>query len=201
MLELWAYAIGIMYSPGPVNLLGLHGGVQRKTRQNLGYFAGVSSAMFILFVVMSLLGGSLITASTLPYVSVVGCAYILYIAIKLFRSDVSFKTESADTAHLTYVDGLLLQLLNPKGYIATLPIVTIQFPAAGISGFSSLFWIGVLTVLAFGAPASYSIVGAFVGQQIEKPIYFRIFTVLMSLLLVYVAFGIAYQHIYLTWFA
>ncbi|WP_232312659.1 LysE family translocator [Enterovibrio coralii] len=141
MLELWAYAIGIMYSPGPVNLLGLHGGVQRSTRQNLGYFAGVASAMFLLFLTMSLVGGSLITASMLPYVSIVGCTYILYIAFKLLRADVSFNADQKVASHLTYMDGLMLQLLNPKGYIATLPIVTIQFPAAGISGYSSLFWI------------------------------------------------------------
>ncbi|WP_394209110.1 LysE family translocator [Enterovibrio calviensis] len=199
MLELWAYAFGIMYSPGPVNLLGLHGGIHGRTKQNIPYFVGVAAAMFILFVTMNLIGGSLVTQSSLPYFSVLGCGYIFYIAYKLLRATVTL-TGHDNEEYLTFKDGLILQLLNPKGLIATLPIVTIQFPAAGIHGTSSVFWIAVLSMLAFGAPTSYSLIGSLLGRRIEQPMYFRVFNIVMALLLVFVAFEIGYQHVYLLWF-
>ena len=39
-----------------------------------------------------------------------------------------------------YRDGLILQLLNPKGIVATLPVATLQFPAAGIQGPGLVVW-------------------------------------------------------------
>ncbi|WP_028022031.1 LysE family translocator [Enterovibrio calviensis] len=199
MLEIFAYAIGIMYSPGPVNLLGLNGGIQGKTKQNLPYFTGVAIAMLILFVSLNVVGGSLVTEDSLPFVSAAGCGYILYIASKLMVARVQIDNKEIDDS-LTFKDGLVLQLLNPKGLIATLPIVTIQFPAAGIHGTSSLFWIFVLSILAFGAPTSYSVIGGLIGRRIRQPNYFRVFNVLMALMLAFVAIDIFYQNVYTPWF-
>lgn len=56
MLEIFAYAIGIMYTPGPINLLGLHSGLNNKATQHLGFFIGVGSAMFTLFVFLAFVG-------------------------------------------------------------------------------------------------------------------------------------------------
>ncbi|MGF1768452.1 LysE family transporter [Enterovibrio makurazakiensis] len=199
MLELFAYAIGIMYSPGPVNLLGLNGGIQGKTKQNLPYFTGVAIAMLILFVSLNVVGGSLVTEESLPFVSAVGGCYILYIASKLISARIQIDNNKMEDS-LSFKDGLVLQLLNPKGFIATLPIVTIQFPAAGIHGASSLFWIFVLCLLAFGAPTSYSVIGGLIGRRIQQPIYFRAFNVLMALMLAFVAIDIFHQNVYTPWF-
>ncbi|WP_039849970.1 LysE family translocator [Grimontia indica] len=200
MFELWAYAFGIMYSPGPVNLLGLNGGLQNRTREDLGFFAGVATAMLILFISMLLIGGTLVSTTSLPYISIIGCSYILYIAWKLAKAKVDINKSPCNKNAMTFHDGLVLQLLNPKGIIATLPIVTIQFPAAGIHGMESLFWIGSLTILAFGAPASYSLIGSLLGKRIANPVYFRVFNISMSVLLVYVSLDIAHQQTYLPWF-
>ncbi len=200
MLEVWAYAFGIMYSPGPVNLLGLYGGVHGKTRQNIGYFAGVGVAMFILFLAMGLMGGALVDKKSLPFISILGCGYILYISGKLIVARISVDSQDKKTEVLAFRDGLLLQLINPKGIIATLPIVTIQFPAAGVSGIRSLLWITLLAIAASGAPSSYSLIGGLLGRRIENPVYFRVLNIVMSMLLFYVALDIGFKHIYRPWF-
>jgi len=82
MADIFAYAIGIMYTPGPINLLGLSSGLNKQTRSHLGFFIGVGSAMFILFVLLGYLGLQVINPQFLPYVSLIGCGYILYIAWK-----------------------------------------------------------------------------------------------------------------------
>ncbi len=197
MLEILAYAIGVMYTPGPINLLGLHSGINGQTREHIGFFGGVGTAMFILFALLGYLGLKLINPVLLPYISLVGCCYILYIAWKVIRSNINIKGNAAKVSVLSFTNGLIMQLLNPKALVATLPISTIQFPATGISGSAIFFWSCLLALLAFGAPGSYSLVGLWMGQRIENPRYFKIFNILMSGLLVFVAFSIGYEHVYL----
>ena len=194
MADIFAYAIGIMYTPGPINLLGLSSGLNKQTRSHLGFFIGVGSAMFILFVLLGYLGLQMINPQFLPYVSLIGCGYILYIAWKVAKAKVQVSDTSAD-ASLSFFDGLFMQLLNPKALVATLPIATIQFPSADITGAAIVFWSLILAILAFGAPTSYSLAGLMLGKQVSRPGVFNVFNKLMAVLLVYVALMIAYEHV------
>lgn len=194
MADIFAYAIGIMYTPGPINLLGLSSGLNKQTRSHLGFFIGVGSAMFILFVLLGYLGLQMINPQFLPYVSLIGCGYILYIAWKVAKVKVQVSDTSAD-ASLSFFDGLFMQLLNPKALVATLPIATIQFPSADITGAAIVFWSLILAILAFGAPTSYSLAGLVLGKQVSRRGVFNVFNKLMAALLVYVALMIAYEHV------
>lgn len=194
MADIFAYAIGIMYTPGPINLLGLSSGLNKQTRSHLGFFIGVGSAMFILFVLLGYLGLQVINPQFLPYVSLIGCGYIFYIAWKVAKANVQVSDTSAD-ASLSFFDGLFMQLLNPKALVATLPIATIQFPSADITGAAIVFWSFILAILAFGAPTSYSLAGLVLGKQVSRPGVFYVFNKLMAVLLVYVALMIAYEHV------
>ncbi|MFQ2572901.1 hypothetical protein ACK3Z8_16980 [Aeromonas caviae] len=71
MIELLAYAIGIMYTPGPVNLIGLNAGLGGRTRASLGFFLGVGLAMFVLLLLFGWAGTRLVREDTLIYVSLV----------------------------------------------------------------------------------------------------------------------------------
>jgi threonine/homoserine/homoserine lactone efflux protein len=196
MTEIFAYAIGIMYTPGPVNLLGLHSGLNKGTRSHLGFFIGVGSAMFILFVLLGYLGFQLIDPQILPYISLAGCVYILYVAWKVANASVDLAVSDRGTKSLGFRDGLFIQLLNPKALLATLPISTMQFPSVGITGSSILVWSGLLGILAFGAPTSYSLVGSILGKGISNPRFFRVFNLTMAALLIYVSLSIGYEHVF-----
>ncbi|MGF1721172.1 LysE family translocator [Vibrio kyushuensis] len=196
MSEIFAYAIGVMYTPGPINLLGLHTGLNNRTRTHIGFFIGVGCAMFTLFVFLGYVGLNVINPQVLPFISLAGCSYILYIAWKVVRANVSLSGQSKEQKSLSFKDGLFMQLLNPKALVATLPVATIQFPSAGISGGAILFWSLILAFLAFGAPTSYSLAGRVLGKRLENPTYFRVFNYLMAALLVYVSLAIGYEHVY-----
>lgn len=198
MIEIFAYAIGVMYTPGPVNLLGLNAGVNGQWRQSLGFCAGVGAAMLILFLAFGWAGASLVSGEGLVVVSVLGCGYILYLAVKVLRANIDPGASGQNARRvLRFRDGLAMQLLNPKGVVATLPIATIQFPGAGIDGVALLFWSAVLSVLAIGAPGSYALAGALLGGGIRNPVFFRWFNRIMALLLVYVALSIGYDYVVL----
>lgn len=195
MSEIFAYAIGVMYTPGPVNLLGLHSGLNRNTRSHLGFFIGVGMAMFILFVMLGFIGLKVINPQVLPFISLAGCLYILHIAWKVAGANVELSQDTSDASSLSFRDGLFMQLLNPKALVATLPVSTIQFPSVGITGSAIVLWSLVLAILAFGAPTGYSLAGLVLGKRISNPSYFKVFNLLMAALLVYVSLTIGFEHV------
>jgi len=136
MIELLAYAIGIMYTPGPVNLIGLNAGLGGRTRASLGFFLGVGLAMFVLLLLFGWAGTRLVREDTLIYVSLVGCLYIAYLAIKIASDSGELGANEAPARPLGVRSGFVIQLLNPKAMLTTLPITSIQFPAAQIHGWS-----------------------------------------------------------------
>ncbi|HET8800699.1 MAG TPA: LysE family transporter [Marinobacter sp.] len=197
MIEIFAYAIGVMYTPGPVNLLGLNTGLNGHAKASTGYYFGVGSAMLLLFLSFGWLGSRLIGSDVLIIISILGCGYIATLAVKIFRASVTLGEDRTNERPLRYRQGLVLQLLNPKGVVATLPIATIQFPGAGIHGAGILVWSLALTVLAIGAPGSYAVVGHLLGKRIENPLFFTWFNRVMAALLFYVAGSIGYEFVYM----
>ncbi|MFB9136605.1 LysE family transporter [Vibrio sp. AK197] len=193
MLEILLYALGVMYTPGPVNLIALNNGIQKQGARAIHFYIGVGVAMFIFFFGFSLLGAEFIQRDWLFYFSLIGCTYIVYLAYKIAKSSVDLSKEKPHQQHLSFKDGLLVQLMNPKGLTASLPVATVQFPAEHITG----HWIGIwsvgLAILAFGAPFSYYLIGRILGQRIHNPIYFRVFNLTMSCFLVFVAGSLVYE--------
>jgi len=197
MVEILLYAFGIMYTPGPVNLLSLNGGLNGLTSQGWRFCAGVGCAMFLLFVVFGYTGAWLASPSWQLPLSLAGCSWITWLAFKVGRSgwrSASIEAESTvqPVAYLPdFKGGFLMQLLNPKAPLAILPIATVQFPAAGIESTAILGWSLVLGLMAGGAPTSYLLLGARLGHLIQNPLVFRYLNLLMALLLLYVAGEIA----------
>ncbi|WP_127558316.1 LysE family translocator [Saccharospirillum alexandrii] len=198
MVEILAYALGIMYSPGPVNIISLNAGLQGHNR--LLFCVGVGCAMLSLFLLFGYTGAWLVTPRYQVLVSLAGSVYIAYLAYKVARASVSINTTSlAPDQTLNFSSGLFMQLLNPKSFVAIVPIVTVQFPAAGIEGWAILFWSVLLATLAFGAPTTYMLMGKRLGKRIHRSSYLRLLNLAMALLLLYVAIDIAYRPIYLLW--
>jgi threonine/homoserine/homoserine lactone efflux protein len=197
MLTIITYAFGIMYTLGPVNLLSFHSGINGKVIDNINFIIGVTCAMFISFVTLGFLGNRFINLTFIPYISLFGSCYIVYIAWKIMRANVSVNISSGEERVLSVWDGFFMQLFNPKGLLATLPIATIQFPAENIQGSDIVIWSIGLSILAFGAPLSYSLIGVLIGKKMNDPIYFKILNILMSVLLVSVAINIGYEYGYL----
>ena len=197
MLAIVAYALGVMYTPGPVNLLGLNVGINGQARQSVGFCLGVGTSMLAYLLVLGWAGAAWIDDDALVVVSALGCSYIIYLAYKIARSSGDLNSPAGAPRLVRYRDGLVMQLLNPKALVATLPITTLQFPAAGIHGFSLVIWSLGLALLAAGAPGSYVMMGSQVGQRIKNPTIVKRFNWVMAGLLVAVTLSIGVEHVWL----
>ncbi len=206
MLNIIIFAIGIMYTPGPVNLLSLNRGLRNAPAALVPFALGVACALCLWFLLVGYAGTAIVNEAALPYLGIPGCLFIFYLAYKVLTSPVDIPVATGSEApagreengfSLTFRDGLLLQLLNPKAFLVVLPVATVQFPSAGITGASVAVWSVLLALLGFGAPMSYAAAGSLLGRRLDAPRVLRLFNLLMAALLVYVACDIAYQHAYL----
>ncbi len=195
MLQMLLYGIGIMYTPGPVNIMGLTLGLNKKFRKSIGFFTGVGLAMFILFFICGYSGEKFIKKEYLLYTSILGGIYICYLAIKVFQEDVTIDDQLKKST-LTFRDGFIMQIINPKAMLAALPIATINFPANNITGINIMFMSAVFGLLVIGAPATYCLVGQFFSDLIRQKKILLIFNKLMGVLLLYVSIRIFKDHVF-----
>lgn len=200
MLEIITFSIGVMYTPGPVNLLSLNNGMQKQLTAHVPFSLGVACALSFWFALVGYAGTTIISHAMLPYIGILGCAFILYLAAKLATAPVTLNVQNTNASRLTFMDGLLMQLLNPKAFMVVFPVTTVLFPRSGITGGSIAIWSALLGLLGFGAPTLYAAMGAVVGRRIANPTFFNVLNKVMGLLLVLVACDMAYQQVYLPMF-
>ncbi len=197
MLEIVLFAFGVMYTPGPVNLLSLNSGTHKQFRRHLPFCLGVATALGCWFLLVGYTGSLLVNNAILPVIAGAGVGFILYLAYKVLVSKVDVSNTDTTTAVLTYKDGLLMQLLNPKAMMVVLPVTAIQFPAAGIDGAWIAIWSVGLSALGFGAPLTYAAFGAYAARHIQSNTYLKVMNVIMGIMLIAVALDMAYAHVYL----
>ena len=198
-MDIFLYAFSVMYSPGPVNLMGLNAGLTGKLRRSSGFYIGVGCAMLLMFVLFGYTGEAIISQAALPYISLVGGVYTLYLAYQVFTArTVVEESSSAPAKALTFWNGLVIQLLNPKGIVAVLPITSVMLPAAHITGASIAGVSALLGLGAVGAPWVYALLGAVLGRRISGASAFTVFNRCMGLALAgcaYFMFHAFYLHI------
>lgn len=183
-MEIFLYAFSVMYSPGPVNVMGLNAGLTGQFRRTAGFFVGVGGAMFVLFILFGYTGEAIISKAALPYLALAGGLYTSYLAFKVYTARVQL-TQSSDAPAkaLTFWNGFLIQALNPKGMMVVLPITSVMFPAAHLSGANIAAVSALIALGAAGAPGLYALLGAVLGKRISKEVYFNLFNRLMGLAL------------------
>lgn len=196
MLGILLFAIGVMYTPGPVNLLSLNSGAQKRFHAHIPFCFGVASALGFWFILVGYTGSMIVNDTLLPIIAGAGVCFILYLAYKTISNNVD-AAKNQSVAVLTYKDGLLMQLLNPKSMLVVFPVTAVQFPAAGIDGVWIVVWSFGLGALGFGAPLVYAAIGACVSRNIRSNAYLKVMNILLGMMLIAVAADIGYSHVYL----
>lgn len=199
MLEIFLFALAMMYSPGPVNMLSLFAGVSDYGWRALRFCAGVGVAMCLLFIITGYVGSSFMTNALQGVAALIGGSYIAYLALKVIKA--SFQAQKAGNTpqNLTFVSGFLMQLSNPKAMVAVLPIVTVQFPNAHVEGLMILLMSMMLGAMAGGAPASYFIAGNQLKQAVLNPTIMGWLQRVMGVMLLGLAAEFIKQGVLLLW--
>ncbi|WP_035362519.1 LysE family translocator [Acinetobacter calcoaceticus] len=183
-MEIFLYTLSVMYSPGPVNFMGLNSGLTGQFKKTIYFFMGVGCAMLMLFMIFGYAGAAIIPQKALHYIALLGACYTFYLAFQMLKADIEINYETAEVQALSFWNGFWIQALNPKGILVILPVTTIMYPTAHITGIHIFLVSLLISIGAAGAPCLYSWAGAVLGKKIKNKIWFNRLNKAMGMMLI-----------------
>lgn len=182
------YCFITAYTPGANNLLSMSNAIRLGFRRSFRFNLGILTGFSIVMTVCTIFSTTLFTL--LPKVKLImqilGAAYMLYLAWKVWKSSVDPSVDSGKAA--SFLSGMVLQFANPKIYIyaitaMTLYILPVYHSIGAIIGF---------TILLALIGASGSFVWALFGSAFCKYLsrHTKGVNFIMALLLVYCALAL-----------
>lgn len=202
MLSILLYGISILFTPGPVTMLSMNQGFNRRFKETIGFFISIGVATFSLFIIYGYTGEQLIKEEYLIYISILGGLYILYLSYKVFTHNITIADSTAEnslpvTKTISFKDGFIMQFINPKASLAALPLATISFPANNITGINIFLVSCLFLVLGILAPALYCFIAQYFSKFIHKQIWLNLINKSMALVLSVIALNILYEHVFI----
>ena len=112
-------AVALAGSPGPATLSLTATGAAFGARRGAAYLAGIVVGMMAVMAVVAsgLVGLLLAVPGATPVVTVLAAAYFLYLAWRIATAP-PLAADAVQRRTPTFAGGLLLSLINPKGYAA-----------------------------------------------------------------------------------
>jgi threonine/homoserine/homoserine lactone efflux protein len=112
-------AVALAGSPGPATLSLTATGAAFGARRGAAYLAGIVVGMVAVMAVVAsgLVGLLLAVPGATPVVTVLAAAYFLYLAWRIATAP-PLAADAVQRRTPTFAGGLLLSLINPKGYAA-----------------------------------------------------------------------------------
>lgn len=183
-MEIFLYTLSVMYSPGPVNFMGLNAGLTGQFKKTIYFFMGVGSTMLMLFMIFGYIGAAIIPQNALHYIALFGALYTFYLSYQMLKTDIDICDETAEVQTLSFWNGFWIQALNPKGILVILPVTTIMYPTAHITGIHIFLVSLLISIGAAGAPCLYSWAGTVLGKKIKNKLWFNRINKAMGMMLI-----------------
>ncbi|MBI4857466.1 MAG: LysE family transporter [Acetobacterium woodii] len=185
------YAMITAITPGPNNIMSMsiarQYGFKRALPFNLGVFAGFSVVMLICTYFFATLS-AVIPMIKAPMI-LIGAAYMLYLAWKTFKSSSPIE---ARPIHSGFLNGLMLQFVNPKVYLYCLISMEVYILPAFSSQPGMLFAFALLLALiGFCFTLCWSVFGTLFQRLFSTQA--RLINTILALLLVYCAIALFFE--------
>lgn len=128
-MSLFIIWLGVMFplvfSPGPANIVFAASGARVGVKRSIPLIAGIDSVFIIKSILIGYGLGEIVSTEPelMNGLQLIGGLYLLYIASTFIRSSSSSVNRSAK--ELGFIDGLLIQLLNSKGWLLVFLMFTL----------------------------------------------------------------------------
>ncbi len=180
-----SYVVITAGTPGPNNIMSMTNagrlGFKKSFPFNLGIWSGFSVVMIICTVLSNTLH-TLLPAIKQPML-LIGAAYMLYLAWKIFKSSGEIKEGQAKSG---FFSGMFLQFINPKGYIYGIVSMEAYILPVFQGKTMVLFSFAImLSTTAFVFTLLWAVFGSVFKALFSK--YAKVTNSIMALLLVYCA--------------
>lgn len=180
------YVIVTSFTPGPNNIMSMAFASRSGYRSTLRFVLGVAAGTFVIALLSSFF--NLLLYSMIPkvklWMSILGCAYLLYLAMKLFRHKPGGTQVKQDHMN-SFFSGFILQFINPKVILYAITAVSTFVIPFYHSSISLLLFSLFLGFIGYLSTSSWAIFGSVFQPFLTK--HDRAFHIVMGLLLVYSA--------------
>lgn len=181
-LALFAFVSSI--TPGPNNVMLWASGLNYGFRRTLPHMVGVTFGFFTLLVATALgLGALFERISWLsPTLRVLGSAYLLYLAYRIFNSGRAELQASARP--MSFVEAAAFQYVNPKAWVMGITAVgSFLVPDQGLIVSAGLLGL-VFSVINLPCVATWAAAGSAIGRLLTDDRRRRALNAALALLLV-----------------
>lgn len=184
LLLLWIAALALMGSPGPATLSLAGVGAAFGVRRGLRYLAGIMLGTFcvLLLIATGVTGLIMANPALVTLLTLVGGAYILYLAWKIARAPVGGQDPDAPSPR--FATGLALAIANPKAFAAIGAVYSshrLYEASLAADTFSKVLALTLVIVLVNSAWLAF---GSSLSRFLRSPRSGRIANLVFALLLV-----------------
>lgn len=173
-------------SPGPVNVMATYAGAQFGWRKASIHVLGASVAYVLVVFICGVALGEMSQGIPLlvPVMRWVGSLYLLYLAVRiLLAKDLGLKSNPQMVMKALFVQGSLIQLLNPKAWIFASSGVSL-YVLNQVNTHSALGWFCSLSlVICFIGVGVWAVLGQSVAQWLNSPRRQRWFQLILAAML------------------
>jgi threonine/homoserine/homoserine lactone efflux protein len=177
-------ALALCGSPGPATVSLAATGAAFGPRRGVAYMTGIDAGMV---VVMSLTAAGvtglvLAIPGAAPVVAVLAALYFIHLAWRIATAPPL--QDTAQGSEPTFMAGVLLSLVNPKGYAAMAALFSGFALIRGRPELDAALKLGVLVVIVASVNAAWLFAGAALTRFFREPRTSRIINVTFAILLV-----------------
>lgn len=181
------FAFVTTFTPGPNNVSSAAMGVLHGYRKSFNYLLGITTGFFFMMLLSAWVASSILTLfprlqSWLQYI---GAGYILYLAVATLKA--SYNVDTGEAKPLGFINGLLLQVLNPKLIVYGLTLFS-TFLAPIVPDPKLLLLAALcLDFLSFCSISLWTLFGAAIARYLGQPRMRLAVNAILALFLVYSA--------------
>lgn len=178
---MFSFSLAMSISPGPVNFVIVSSGANHGIKKTLPFVSGATIGFTLLLVFIGLGFYKIIELYPLflKYLAIAGSLFIMYMGFLIARSKPELKIEKQNKP--TFIQGFLLQWLNPKAWLACVAGVSLFSVPEGNAQF--LWFSLIYFVVCYFSLFSWSLLGNKATIILNNEFRLRIFNYLMGFLL------------------
>ncbi|WP_315793479.1 LysE family translocator [Paenibacillus sp. BIC5C1] len=184
LTSFFIYCIVVSFTPGPSNIVILTSVGQVGTRKTMEYVWGATVAFGLLLAASALLNHVLaeVLPGILKVMQILGSVYMIYLAYQVYKMGA---TEKASQQVTGFVNGLIMQFVNPKVVLFTFTVIPSYVLPYYDSAMSTFLFVIIITIISFLAYSSWAVFGSVFRTLLNR--HQKAVSILMALFLLYSA--------------
>lgn len=190
LLTMFSFSLVMSITPGPVNMIILSSGISYGVRRTIPYVTGATVGFTLLLLIIGFGFSQFINAYPffLTYLAIVGSLYIIYMGYKIASSKPKLEVSKKNAPK--FYEGILLQWINPKAWIACISGASIFSSAESYNQF--LKFTIIYFIVCYISLGFWAILGDKVSYLIKNHFRLRLFNFAMGILLMITAGYLCY---------